>query len=65
MWPHIVFNLKKSIRTIYNIEQFTIQFNYHILLSAFGPLTICKLKVQGLDQKTKKCHIKDPFPKDA
>ena len=44
-----------------NIEQFTKQFDCHISLSAYGPLAICKLQVYGLDQKTTKCLIKDPF----
>ena len=48
---------------INNIAQFTKQYNNEIVLSAYRPLTICKLEVQGLDQKTKKCLIKDPFPK--
>ena len=37
---------------INKIAQFTKQYNYDILLSAYRPLTICKLEVQGLDQNT-------------
>ena len=36
--------------------------NYHILLSAYSPLTICKLQVQGLDHKTKMSY-QGSFPK--
>jgi hypothetical protein len=43
--------------------QFTKQSNYHILLSAFRPFTISKLKVQELNQKTLKYLIMDRLPK--